>query len=1198
MVFAKLINPTSRKVSLVLVEHIHDIVWTIIRLHKNVSTKLIRELPQFENSKTDVDKNLTDNNKNQLVNIDPGSENRKSNTLLSGVLIQSGCSSNLSSILFSSLKRACQLNIESLTKTPTTHAVSLCLSAPQNDLQKQQEYQTQPKAKPGNHVLPVGSTQQDHNPASLTLSGVDQYIKRKYYETLYITKTPITYFAKSTLSRARIVCKIDIKITKDKLEALPLDEKKELNKGINVLISALASLVLSLRDLDLKYNRENFTQSLVAIVSSANSKNFDAEKSQLDIILGSSSNTNYVSTGAYSNLEYKYLKQWTTVKSQKYPELFRDLSNSNSYSLLSSSLRSKSDMHPDTSNDYQPNFASIHSLTENLKVREIELQLILLLEILSLQRIQSQLCLDCTSLTSQSLSRAKSDTQKKKPTKRKLAIGPTARRLKMKNAESKNHTFKRPAIGLSYVDSDSDDNGNGENDDYKETENKQPASEFEVLYPLGTITTSQDTKLDLDIHSDLLFDRLCIWQAASKLDMGRGNAGSSFKANSTSSNAKNKKNEISVLGKTPAQIAAELDKAQEFCREVVLPFFNARLHDKCKSFIRTAKGISGRTTHHSINDGVSAARGSSKRLSDHNMSFYNDQNSFAGTSFFEAGLDSIIETSNSNQILPASLLSSAAHKDDSLLSTLQNDTSMVMRPGHRLASRSNTILSNNAARSDSARRKSSSVFSLPGSNSNASSPGFDNNSFCETRGNEGNNSFLAKANDSFSVSTTVMTSNFRAGLSMTSKQLSETGNQFSMSKRSASGKLSTKKKESSSSASKTQSFGLLPTGKSTSQQQHAVKQKKFGATLSSSLSHTLTRAKKNRHSMPTVPNSSFSSTIDVIKTSNGTRNIRASGESNSNFNGSFNHHSSQAHQSLSLPQQYPDSQHVTKSSKQAQNISISKTKNTVSNVDSSNVIIDETPKKRKRAGYNDDYDMGIGNFTMLEDFFLNAKEDHFGDGFEPRKLESFSPNPSSSTFNSRKSAHRTQLGEDNELNVIIEGTPQKRRQVNTQQNQYYGGLAQENNGKFNTLSNPYNEGYNQFNDPLSPNNNNYENGISQQEQHTGFFEDSGFTGLTSFDKRMLMSNHQNQQANKAAKKIIHNHNNNNHGNDGPNNYNEPAQRTRTVYGTRPALHRNHQDYGDGGKKEEDKGYNKHKLSTPQRKKRKAELEAELGFTLP
>lgn len=160
-----------------------------------------------------------------------------------------------------------------------------------------------------------------HTPMKKNLD-VLSVLSIKYYETLYVAQTPVSYFAKSSLSRARAMCKE---------KYVPFDDTpKQRVVYLEKLINVLKTMILDILDLDSKYDLHNFWQAV-------KSDEFSA----------------------YSREEQKCMQRWS-----------KDLE------------------------DREPG-SSIHSEefkkgVDLLKTREIQLQIIILMEILALEASRDQ----------------------------------------------------------------------------------------------------------------------------------------------------------------------------------------------------------------------------------------------------------------------------------------------------------------------------------------------------------------------------------------------------------------------------------------------------------------------------------------------------------------------------------------------------------------------------------------------------------------------------------------------------------------------------------------------------------------------------------------------------------------------------------------------------------------------------------------
>lgn len=282
---------------------------------------------------------------------------------------------------------------------------------------------------------------------------VSSILCSKYYETLYVAQTPVSYFAKSNLSRARAKCKEKY----PPLDGSPTTRVVYLDK----LVKILKSMILDILDLDSKYDTHNFWQAV-------RSNQFSA----------------------YTSDEQKCMKSWFTDLEDRIPNL----------SLQSDDFKSG---------------------IELLKTREIQLQIILLMEILALESERD------TKL-------GKDTASSPQAPKRTRNIGLV--RLK-KQPKTQEPTSKEPSINLMAI----------------------------AMFDRLCIRNLSDEKID-HIRSDAHFD-------------------------------------------TPAQATAAADKTQEFCREAIIPFFNSRLPDLCKTLVQSCRGNSTghAKRHHSVKTHVPAS---------------------------------------------------------------------------------------------------------------------------------------------------------------------------------------------------------------------------------------------------------------------------------------------------------------------------------------------------------------------------------------------------------------------------------------------------------------------------------------------------------------------------------------------------------------------------------------------------------------
>lgn len=377
-----------------LVEHCSGSIWALIMLDKAVRAKDVRAMPEEQDIRTTHNFECTGQAIIGYCSVTPKWKKRASLRL----------------------NPPGSLDLESL------------IPPPQNDLDSQL------------------ATLSYLSPMKKTLD-VSSILCTRYYETLYVAQTPVSYFAKSTLSRARAKCKEMY----PPLDVSPTTRVVYLAK----LVKILKSMILDVLDLDSKYDPHNFWQAV-------RSNQFSA----------------------YTSDEQKCMKSWFSDFENRIPDLSFQ------------------------SHDFK-------SGIELLKTREIQLQIILLMEILALENEHD------TKL-------GKDIIASPQAPKRTRSIGLV--RLK-KQSKTQQPTSKEPSIHLMAI----------------------------AMFDRLCIRNLSDEKTDY-IRSDAHFD-------------------------------------------TPAQATAAADKTQEFCREAIIPFFNSRLPELCKTLVQSCRGNS--TGHgkrrHSVN---------------------------------------------------------------------------------------------------------------------------------------------------------------------------------------------------------------------------------------------------------------------------------------------------------------------------------------------------------------------------------------------------------------------------------------------------------------------------------------------------------------------------------------------------------------------------------------------------------------------
>lgn len=104
----------------------------------------------------------------------------------------------------------------------------------------------------------------NHSPMKKSTLDVSSMLSAKYYTALYAAQTPVSYFAKSALSRARAMCK-------EKYQ--PLDDSLVQRVAyLEKLIAMLKTMILDLSDFDSKYEARNFWQAVKSTQFSAYSR--------------------------------------------------------------------------------------------------------------------------------------------------------------------------------------------------------------------------------------------------------------------------------------------------------------------------------------------------------------------------------------------------------------------------------------------------------------------------------------------------------------------------------------------------------------------------------------------------------------------------------------------------------------------------------------------------------------------------------------------------------------------------------------------------------------------------------------------------------------------------------------------------------------------------------------------------------------
>lgn len=161
-----------------------------------------------------------------------------------------------------------------------------------------------------------------HTPMKRATS-VPSVLYTKYYETLYVAQTSVSYFAKSSLSRIRAMCK-------EKYQALD-DTPKQSVAYVEKMILYLRAMILNILDLDSKYDAHNF---------------WHAAKSSEFL--------------AFSREEQVCIQKWANDLEEKAP-------------------------------GFSVGTVDFKNAIEQLKTREIQLQIIILMEVLALETQRDQI---------------------------------------------------------------------------------------------------------------------------------------------------------------------------------------------------------------------------------------------------------------------------------------------------------------------------------------------------------------------------------------------------------------------------------------------------------------------------------------------------------------------------------------------------------------------------------------------------------------------------------------------------------------------------------------------------------------------------------------------------------------------------------------------------------------------------------------
>ncbi|ODQ68668.1 hypothetical protein NADFUDRAFT_76929 [Nadsonia fulvescens var. elongata DSM 6958] len=365
---------------------------------------------------------------------------------------------------------------------------------------------------------------------NIGLHAVAQRLKSNYLESLYLTQTPLSYFAKNTLSKIRNLVKTHNMADYADLNCKPNDDNsddakrlrdknRQRKKNYKLLLHNLSSLIVDVPTLDEKYKSDPNLLSLLADPSSP-------------------SNTE-ITTGSFTTEEFNYFKQWYT----KTNELQGGLITNQKFTKFLSEL----------------------------KIREIQLQIILLLEILVndyrnprggspmitymntfQETISSETNINSPSmLFPSSLIVRKTDNQPMEVSVTARLMRPRARKLKPK--------LKKPTVVT-----------------VSGTVPKHPANEISTVHSASSIVKplSRLHQLSPDTLIDIFFDRLCIWQAINT---------------STPSSSSNNKAKSSFTIASP-NTGDQKDELLEFCLEVIMPYYGSKLPRKTRNMLKKANG--------------------------------------------------------------------------------------------------------------------------------------------------------------------------------------------------------------------------------------------------------------------------------------------------------------------------------------------------------------------------------------------------------------------------------------------------------------------------------------------------------------------------------------------------------------------------------------------------------------------------------
>ncbi|KAI9782961.1 MAG: hypothetical protein M1839_004436 [Geoglossum umbratile] len=290
-------------------------------------------------------------------------------------------------------------------------------------------------------------------------------VRSQYLETLYISRASLAYFPKGPLSRARAALSVD--------HSNPVSQDN--------LITFLRSLVLSLPLVDKKYKK-----SVPEFVGSLPTLNFSEDDVDIFAMKGRKKRRSKKMKPGKGGLypgEEDYLRKWWM----------------------------DGDLDPNIvpSAETESNAEQVKRRVANLRARETELQIILVLEIFALQESS--------------------------------------------HSKGQHEGRTKPNLG---------------------------ATEGE-----GGENPKRNSNKDLTLALDLLVDRLCIWQSVSS---GNGSALSMDDLGKSKASSQNSGNTTKAMG-----VNQNNDHLRDFCNEVVMPFYAARLPEHCNTISRKLGGPTG-----------------------------------------------------------------------------------------------------------------------------------------------------------------------------------------------------------------------------------------------------------------------------------------------------------------------------------------------------------------------------------------------------------------------------------------------------------------------------------------------------------------------------------------------------------------------------------------------------------------------------